>query len=89
MLFSVQSAAPPPTREVERSYAYCEDFVRAHTESYPVASRFVPTELRPHLTALYAFARSADDFADEPEYEGRRTEALDRWEEALHRCSHG
>ena len=40
-------------------------------------------ELRPHLVALYAFARSADDFADEPEYEGRRIEALDRWEEAL------
>ena len=80
---------PPGPWTVERSYAYCEDFVRAHTESYPVASRFVPTELRPHLTALYAFARSADDFADEPEYEGRRTEALDRWEEALHRCSHG
>jgi squalene synthase HpnC len=80
---------PPGPWTVERSYAYCEDFVRAHTESYPVASRFVPLELRPHLTALYAFARSADDFADEPEYEGRRTEALDRWEEALHRCSHG
>jgi squalene synthase HpnC len=50
---------------------------------------FVPPEVRPHLVALYAFARSADDFADEPEYEGRRIEALDRWEEALHRCSHG
>jgi squalene synthase HpnC len=74
---------------VERSYAYCEEFARAHTESYPVASRFVPPELRPHLVALYAFARSADDFADEPEYEGRRAEALDRWEEALDRCSHG
>ena len=36
-----------------------------------------------------ASARSADDFADEPEYEGRRVEALDRWEEALNRCSHG
>jgi squalene synthase HpnC len=80
---------PPGPWTVERSYAYCEDFVRAHTESYPVASRFVPTELRPHLVALYAFARSADDFADEPEYEGRRTEALDRWEEALQRCAHG
>ena len=49
----------------------------------------MPPELRPHLFALYAFARSADDFADEPEYEGRRIEALDRWEEALHRCCHG
>jgi hydroxysqualene synthase len=80
---------PPGPWTVERAYGYCEDFVRAHTESYPVASRFVPHELRPHLTALYAFARSADDFADEAEYDGRRVEALDRWEDALQRCSHG
>ncbi len=80
---------PPGPWTVARAYEYCEEFARAHTESYPVASRFVPPELRPHLVALYAFARSADDFADEPEYEGRRVEALDRWEEALHRCFHG
>jgi hypothetical protein len=80
---------PPGPWTVDRAYAYCEDFARAHTESYPVASRFVPLEVRPHLVALYAFARSADDFADEPEYEGRRIEALDRWEELLRRCSHG
>jgi squalene synthase HpnC len=72
-----------------RAYAYCEEFARAHTESYPVASRFVPAELRPHLVALYAFARSADDFADEPQYEGRRAEALERWETALSRAAHG
>jgi squalene synthase HpnC len=80
---------PPGPWTVEKAYGYCEDFVRAHTESYPVASRFVPPEVRPHLVALYAFARSADDFADEPEYEGRRALALDRWEEALRRCCHG
>ena len=80
---------PPGPWTVEKSYAYCEEFVRAHTESYPVASRFVPSELRPHIVALYAFARSADDFADEPEYEGRRAEALDRWESALSRAAHG
>jgi squalene synthase HpnC len=74
---------------VERAYAYCEEFARAHTESFPVASRFVPAAVRPHLIALYAFARSADDFADEPQYEGRRVEALDRWEEELGRASHG
>jgi squalene synthase HpnC len=80
---------PPGPWTVERAYAYCEEFARAHTEVYPVASRFVPPEVRPHLVALYAFARSADDFADEAEYEGRRLEALDRWEDALGRCCHG
>ncbi len=80
---------PPGPWTVARAYAYCEEFARAHTESYPVASRFVPAELRPHLVALYAFARSADDFADEPQYDGRRTEALDRWEADLSRAAHG
>jgi squalene synthase HpnC len=39
--------------------------------------------------ALYAFARTADDFADEPQFAGRRAEELDRWEDLLHRCAHG
>jgi len=74
---------------VERAYRFCEDFARAHHENFPVASRFVPAELRPNMIALYAFFRAADDFADEPEYEGRRYEALDAWQEELHRCFHG
>src|SRR5436190_3943371 len=74
---------------VQRAYEFCEEFARAHTESFPVASRFVPAEVRPHLIALYAFARAADDFADEPQYEGRRLEALDSWHDELHRCFHG
>jgi len=80
---------PPGPWTVERAYAYCEEFVRAHHESFPVASRFVPAPLRPHMMAVYAFARSADDFADEPAYEGRRAEALDRWSDELHLCAHG
>jgi squalene synthase HpnC len=80
---------PPGPWSVARSYDYCEELARAHTESFPVASRFVPVEIRPHLLALYAFARIADDFADEPQYEGRRVEALDRWEDELARACHG
>jgi hydroxysqualene synthase len=74
---------------VERAYHYCEDFARAHHENFPVATRFVPSALRPHVIALYAFARAADDFTDEPQYDGHRTEALDAWQEELHRCFHG
>ena len=30
-----------------------------------MASWLVPADLRPHVAAVYAFARTADDFADE------------------------
>lgn len=36
-----------------------------HYENFPVASVLVPRALRPAVEALYAFARSADDIADE------------------------
>jgi squalene synthase HpnC len=37
----------------------------AHYENFPVASRLVPASLRGAVVAIYAFARAADDFADE------------------------
>ena len=80
---------PPGPWTVERAYHYCEEFARVHHENFPVASRFVPSALRPNVVALYAFFRAADDFADEPQYDGHRGEALDAWQEELHRCFHG
>lgn len=80
---------PPGPWTVERAYAYCEELVQARAGTFPLASRLVRAEIRPHLLALYAFARSANDFADDPAYEGRRREALDHWEEQLRRSCHG
>jgi hydroxysqualene synthase len=80
---------PPGPWTVERAYHYCEEFARVHHENFPVASRFVPAALRPHVVALYAFFRAADDFADEPQYDGHRGEVLDAWQEELHLCFHG
>jgi squalene synthase HpnC len=37
----------------------------AHYENFPVASWLCPPALRPAIGALYAFARTADDLADE------------------------
>ena len=85
-LRSDESGAP---FTVEAAFAYCERMARGHYENFPVASRFVPASLRPHVWAVYAFARSADDFADEPRYAGRRAEALGYWEAELERCYHG
>jgi len=80
---------PPGPWSVEQAYRYCEEFARAHHENFPVASRFVPAALRRHVVALYAFIRAADDFADEPQYDGHRQQALQAWQEELQRCFHG
>ncbi|VTU28490.1 squalene synthase HpnC [Variovorax sp. PBL-H6] len=39
----------------------------AHYENFPVASWLCPPRLRPPIAAIYAFARTADDIADEGE----------------------
>lgn len=36
-----------------------------HYENFPVASLLCPPALRPPIAAIYAFARTADDIADE------------------------
>jgi len=52
--------------DLRASYSACEQLARAHYENFPVASRLLPRPLRPHVAAVYAFARTADDIADEP-----------------------
>lgn len=39
--------------------------VDQHYENFPVASFFVPPQIRAHVVAIYRFARQADDIADE------------------------
>lgn len=66
------------------AYAYCERLARAHYENFPVASRLLPAPMRPHVAAVYAFARRADDFADEPGLaDAERSRLLDAWEARL------
>lgn len=83
------AVALPPTLELEACYGYCEALVRARHHNYPVASMFTRSHLRKHIFAIFAFARVADDFADEDQYEGRRARELDRWEEQLHDAYRG
>lgn len=73
----------------ESAFEYCEAIARGHQENFPVASRFLPEPLRRHIWAIYAFARSADDFADEARWEGQRQEALDYWEGQLEQAFFG
>ena len=55
-----------------------------HYENFPVASWLLPARLRPAVQAIYAFARSADDLADEGDATpAARLAALDEYDAAL------
>jgi squalene synthase HpnC len=75
-----------PTLDYAREYTKRITF--GHYENFPVASRLVPKHLRQHVCNIYAFARTADDFADEASYDDVRMEYLDEWEEELNLAFH-
>jgi squalene synthase HpnC len=61
-----------------------------HYENFPVASFLCPPALRPAVMAIYQFARTADDIADEGEAPAaERLAALERYERALHQAAAG
>jgi squalene synthase HpnC len=69
------------------AYDTCLRIARGHYENFPVASWLVPARLRRHVAAVYAFARTADDFADEGGCtERERLRLLDEWLDHLHRA---
>lgn len=72
---------------VDASFRYCEQLARGHYENFPVGSVLVPSNRRKHVYSIYAFARTADDFADEG-YEAdisveTRMARLDEWQKKL------
>lgn len=55
-----------------------------HYENFPVASILLPARLKPAVTAIYAFARTADDIADEGNASSeQRFSALDQYDDEL------
>jgi hydroxysqualene synthase len=72
---------------VQKSYQHCMGLARDHYENFPTASRLIRADLRPAVAAIYAFARSADDIADEgDEAADKRLKQLDAWDILLERC---
>src|SRR5258706_7169922 len=71
-----------------RAYAACESMAQSHYENFPVASRLLPSAMRPHVAAVYAFARMADDIADEGNAPAAdRLSRLAEWRERLHEAA--
>src|ERR1700753_2599866 len=85
----------PDAKSIADAYEACTKLARAHYENFPVG-RLVPRKMQPHVHAVYAFARYADDLADEG-YAGsakaqgakdvmtpeERLMALEEWERQL------
>jgi squalene synthase HpnC len=70
-----------------RAYGACEALARSHYENFPVASRLLPAAMRPHVAAVYAFARVADDIADEGAAPPADRQArLSAWRKRLHQA---
>jgi squalene synthase HpnC len=61
------------------AYAWCGKLARSHYENFTIASWLMPREMRRHVHAIYAYARIADDFADEE----RSLVRLDEWQHEL------
>ena len=78
---------------LDRAYDFCEKLARSHYENFPVGSVLIPRRLRRHVYAIYAFARIADDFADEGYGEGyterERLDLIEEWRLMLRQSETG
>jgi squalene synthase HpnC len=75
---------------LDRAYASCVALAASHYENFPVASRLLPAPMRPHIAAVYAFARVADDIADEGgDAPHVRRVRLAAWQQRLHDAVRG
>lgn len=76
------------SQQVEQAYAHCQQVVRSHYENFPVASFILPKHLRRPISVVYAFARNADDFADEGNWDAdTRLEKLKDYDDKLNKIA--
>src|SRR5437879_3911882 len=77
--FAASAAPPAGSFDLAASYEFCARLAKSHYENFTIASWLMPREMRPHMYAIYAYARMADDFADEH----HDLAMLDDWEREL------
>ena len=89
MVGGVEPAQDGPARPgfARARWGQAELAARAKTENFPVASLLFPRALRPHLRAVYGFARLVDILGDEAERD--RLALLDELEGEVDACYTG
>lgn len=79
-----------PTYTLTEAYDHCMQLAGSHYENFPVASTLLPKHLRRPVAVIYAFARTADDIADEGDAgAAERLAALDDYDARLSRLGTG
>lgn len=78
-----------PVKNLKTAFEACTEAALTHYENFPVGSRWIRKEIRPHMHAVYLFSRAADDFADEPQFAGQRLECLSAWRQKLNDAAVG
>jgi len=77
-------------QHIANAYAFCQKMVRSHYENFPVASFILPKRLRQPISVIYAFARTADDFADEGDWDAEtRLTKLKEYDDYLDAIANG
>ena len=85
-----EAAGKMSSPALETAFRQCWQIAVSHYENFSVGSRLLPRALRRHVAVIYAFARTADDIADEgTRPPGERLAQLDAWAQALEQCYAG
>lgn len=72
------------------AHRYCQHLAKSHYENFPVASIILPKHLQQSIFVIYAFARTADDIADEGSATNAdRMQALLEYEKQLNNIEQG
>ena len=80
------------SKKLQQAFEKCRLLALRHYENFPVGSILLPRKQRQWIHAIYAFARTADDFADENIYDlsaNERLHMLDCWELELEQALAG
>jgi len=84
----VNESRPPSSPDAHRAAAVAPAVT--HYENFPVASWLCPPALRPPIAAIYHFARTADDIADEGDASAaQRIAELQAYRDELARIAQG
>ena len=72
------------------AHRYCQHLAKSHYENFPVASIILPKHIQQSVFVIYAFARTADDIADEGSATNAdRMQALLEYEKQLNNIEQG